>query len=161
LQNAKAIVFDFIGTLTSVKGYSLEKSKIKLYKAIAKAGFDVSHEKFLDAYTQSHEKYRVVRYDKLIEVTNSVWISETLNNLGFRTVPQDPRIKMAVNVFFEDYLDSLELRPCARNTLEKVAGNYKLGLISNFTYAPVIHAGLRKLGIGQFFNVILVSEDVG
>jgi FMN phosphatase YigB (HAD superfamily) len=72
LQNAKAIVFDFIGTLTSVKDYSLEKSKIRLYKAIAKAGFDVSLEKFLDAYTQSHEKYRVVRYDKLIEVTNSL-----------------------------------------------------------------------------------------
>ena len=39
--------------------------------------------------------------------------------------------------------------------------DYKLGLVSNFTYAPVIYAGLRKLGINQFFNAILVSEDVG
>ena len=36
-----------------------------------------------------------------------------------------------------------------------------MGLISNFTYAPVIYAGIRKLGINQFFNAILVSEEVG
>jgi FMN phosphatase YigB (HAD superfamily) len=45
--------------------------------------------------------------------------------------------------------------------LEKASQNFKLGLISNFTYAPVIYAGLRKLCINQFFNAILVSEDVG
>jgi FMN phosphatase YigB (HAD superfamily) len=70
-------------------------------------------------------------------------------------------VKVAVNVFFEDYLNSLELNPCTKEMLMEVSKSYRLGLISNFTYAPVIHAGLRKLGIGQFFNAILVSEDVG
>jgi HAD superfamily hydrolase (TIGR01662 family) len=161
LQNVKAIIFDFIGTLTNVKNYSLEKSKIKLHEAIAEAGFDVSLEKFLDAYTQAHEKYRAIRYENLVEVTNAVWISEALTSLGFKTASQDLRIRMAVNVFFEDYLNSLELRPCAKKMLEKVSGKYRLGLVSNFTYAPVIYAGLRKLCIDQFFNAILVSEDAG
>jgi putative hydrolase of the HAD superfamily len=160
LHNTKAIIFDFIGTLTNVRNYSLEKSKIKLQRAIVEAGFDVSLEKFLDAYAQAHEKYRVIRYEKLVEITNAVWISEALNSLGFKTTPHDSQIKMAVNVFFEDYLRSLELRPCAKKTLEKASMNYKLGLISNFTYAPVIYAGLRKLRIDQFFNAILVSEDL-
>ncbi|MEM3458677.1 MAG: HAD family hydrolase [Candidatus Bathyarchaeia archaeon] len=157
----KAIIFDFIGTLTDVKNYSLENSKVKLYKAIAEAGFNVSLENFLEAYTQAHEKYRVIRYQKLVEVTNAVWISEALNTLGFATSPEDTRIKAAVNVFFEDYVNSFELRKCAKKTLSKVCGDYKLGLISNFTYAPVIYAGLRKLGINRFFNVVLVSEAVG
>jgi len=160
LQNTRAIIFDFIGTLTNVKNYSLEESKIKLHRAIADAGFGVSLEKFLDAYTQAHEKYRVIRYEKLVEVTNAVWISDALNNLGFKTTPEDSRIRMAVNVFFEDYLNSLKLRTCTRKLLEKVSTDYRLGLVSNFTYAPVIYAGLRKLCIDQFFNAILVSEDV-
>jgi putative hydrolase of the HAD superfamily len=160
LQNTKAIIFDFIGTLTKVKNYSLEESKIKLHKAIAEAGFDVSLEKFLDAYAQAHEKYRVIRYEKLVEVTNAVWISEALNSLGFKTTSQDSQIKTAVNVFFEDYLKSLELRSCAKKILEKVSMNYRIGLVSNFTYAPVIYAGLRKLCIDHFFYAILVSEDV-
>jgi len=161
LALTKAIIFDFIGTLTDVKNYNLENSKVKLYKAIAEAGFNVSLESFLEAYSQAHEKYRVIRYQKLVEVTNAVWISEALNTLGFKTSPEDTRIKVAVNVFFEDYVNSFELRQCAKKMLSKVCGDYKLGLISNFTYAPVIYAGLRKLDINKFFNAILVSEAVG
>ena len=97
----KAIIFDFIGTLTDVKNYSLENSKVKLHKAIAEAGFSVSLESFLEAYSQAHEKYRVIRYQKLVEVTNAVWISEALNTLGFKTSPEDTRIKVAVNVFLK------------------------------------------------------------
>jgi putative hydrolase of the HAD superfamily len=155
------MIFDFIGTLTNVKNYNLETSKIKLHKSIAEAGFDISLKQFLNAYSKAHEKYRVIRYQELVEVTNAVWISEALNTLGFKTTPMDSRIGMAVNVFFEDYLGSSELRPYAKKMLEKASQNFKLGLISNFTYAPVIYAGLRKLCINQFFNAILVSEDVG
>jgi len=161
LPLVKAIIFDFIGTLTNVKNYSLETSKTKLHKAIANTGFNTNAESFLEAYSQSHEKYRVVRYQELVEVTNAIWISEALNSLGFKTNPEDARIKTAVNVFFEDYLDSLELRPYIKKLLSKVSTEYKLGLVSNFTYAPVIYAGVKKLGINQFFNAILVSEEVG
>jgi len=157
----KAVIFDFIGTLANVKNYNLEASEMKLYNAIAEAGFDVSLEDFLDAYGQAYEKYQVIRYQKLVEVTNATWISEALNNVGFKTTPEDKRIKTAVNAFFEDYLESLELRPCARKTLKRISMDCKLGLISNFTYAPVIYAGLRKLDINQFFNTVLVSEHVG
>jgi len=157
----KAVVFDFIGTLANVRYYSLEASKMKLYRAIVEAGFDVDVESFMKAYSHAHERYRVIRYQKLVEVTNAVWISEALNTLGFKTTPQDTHIKTAVNVFFEDYLNSFQLRPCAKKTLNKVLTDYKLGLVSNFTYAPVIHAGLRRLGINQFFNTVLVSEEVG
>jgi putative hydrolase of the HAD superfamily len=161
LPLVKAIIFDFIGTLTNVKNYSLEDSKTKLYTAVVEAGFNISIESFLEAYSQSHEKYRVLRYQKLVEVTNAIWISEALNSLGFETNPRDMRIKAAVNVFFEDYLNSLELRPYVKRLLGKVSMEYKLGLVSNFTYAPVIYAGIRKLGINQFFNAVLVSEEVG
>ncbi|MDH7477576.1 MAG: HAD family hydrolase [Candidatus Bathyarchaeota archaeon] len=161
MPHIKAIIFDFIGTLTNVKNYRLENSKMKLYKALVDAGFNISVESFLEAYTQAHEKYRVIRYEKLVEVTNAVWISEALNNLGFKVSSEDSRIKIAVNIFFEDYLNSLELRPCAKRFLEKTSIEYKLGVISNFTYAPVIYAGLRKMGINHFFNAVLVSEDVG
>jgi putative hydrolase of the HAD superfamily len=115
----------------------------------------------LEAYSQAHEKYRVIRYEKLMEVTNAIWISEALNSLGFKATPEDSRIKRTVNIFFKDYLDSLELRPCAKKLLEKVSMEYKLGIISNFTYAPVIYAGLRNLGVNKFFNAVLISEEVG
>jgi FMN phosphatase YigB (HAD superfamily) len=161
MTEIKAVIFDFIGTLTSVKNYSLETSTLKLHKAIVEAGFSVNEDNFLRAYSRSHEKYRLIRYEELVEVTNSVWISDALNCLGFKTSPEDARLKKAVNVFFHDYLGSLELKHCARRTLVQLSKRYKLGLISNFTYAPVIYAALRKLGVNRFFSAVLVSEDVG
>ena len=161
MADIKAVVFDFIGTLTSVKNYSLEASTLNLYKAIIEAGFSVDQEDFLSAYSRAHEKYRLIRYEELVEVTNGVWISDALNSLGFKTSPEDARVKTAVNVFFEDYLTSLELNPCAERMLVRLSKRYKLGLISNFTYAPVIYAALRRLGVNRFFSAVLVSEDVG
>jgi putative hydrolase of the HAD superfamily len=157
----KAVIFDFIGTLTDVKNYDLEASKTKLYEALREVGFNVSFENFLHAYSEAHEKYRVVRYERLVEVTNAVWISEALNDLGFKTTPEDLNIMKAVAVFFEDYLDSLSLRSCSLQLLQTANAEYKLGLISNFTYAPVIHETLRKLEISQFFNAVLISQEVG
>jgi putative hydrolase of the HAD superfamily len=158
----KAVLFDFIGTLVSVRGYSLEVSKMKLYRALCEAGFNVEHERFLDAYTKSHEKYRVIRYQQLVEVTNAILISDALNLLGFETSPEDSRIKTAVNIFFEDYLDSLKTRKCAKKLLKALSvENYKLGLVSNFTYAPLIYGALRKTGLNGFFDAVLVSADVG
>lgn len=161
MASIRALIFDFIGTLANVRNYSLEDSKMQLHNAIVKAGFDIDSGSFLEAYGQAHEKHRVVRYRELVEVTNAVWISEALNNLGFKTKPEDARVEAAVNVFFERYVDSLELRPCARNMLGRASADYRLGLISNFTYAPVIHEGLRKLRISQFFKTILISEEIG
>lgn len=160
-MTVEAVIFDFIGTLANVRDYDLEGSKTELFKAVAEVGYDVDYRGFLEAYTQAHEKYKNIRYNELVEVTNAVWISEALNNLGFTTRPEDAPIKTAVNMFFEEYVKSLELRPCARNLLKALTTKYRLGLISNFTYAPVIYAGLRELDISQFFHAILVSEAAG
>jgi putative hydrolase of the HAD superfamily len=94
-------------------------------------------------------------------VTNTVWVSEALNTLGYETNAENPRIKAALNIFFQDYVDSLKLRAYAKSLISRIAENCKLGLVSNFTYAPVIYASLRKLGINQFFNAVVVSEDAG
>jgi len=161
LPIVKAVVMDYIGTLTNARNYNLEISRVKLHQALSEAGFEISSISFHEAYAKAHEKYRLVRYEKLIEVTNAVWVCEALNSLGYDTTADDPRLKVALNVFFQDYVDSLELRPYAKKLLRMVAENCKLGLVSNFTYAPVVHASLRKLGINHFFNAILTSDEVG
>lgn len=157
----KAVVFDFIGTLAIVKDYSYENSERKLYESLSYAGFNVACPAFVEAYEQAHQKYRAIRYQELKEVTNAVWISEALNTLGYKTTPNDEKICMAINKFFEDYFQSLELRPNAAEVLEKLTANFALGLVSNFTYASVIHTGLQKLGIRHYFYSVLVSHDFG
>jgi FMN phosphatase YigB (HAD superfamily) len=161
MVQAKAVIFDYIGTLVNAKSYSMEASTAKLYGALVAEGFKMGQEEFLDAYRKAHEKYSLVRYGELREVTNAVWISEALQSLGFEVALDDVRMVAALNVFFEDYVDSLELRSCAEKLLEKAGEFCKVGLVSNFTYAPVVHASLRRLGIDEFFDCVVVSNDCG
>jgi putative hydrolase of the HAD superfamily len=161
LPQVKAVITDYIGTLTNARCYTMEASMTKLHRALVEAGFETEKEDFLSAYAKAHEKYRVIRYGELREVTNAVWVSETLRSLGFQVSVEDPKMNAALDVFFQDYIDSLELRPCAEKLLKKTAKTCKLGLISNFTYAPVVYDSLRKLGISQYFNATVVSGDNG
>ena len=115
----------------------------------------------MDEYTRAHEKYRVVRYEQFREVTNSVWVCEALNSLGCGVNEDDSRVKAALNVFFQRYVESLSLRPYAKKLLMRVKEHCKLGLVSNFTYAPVVYTSLRNLGINQFFDAVVVSHENG
>jgi putative hydrolase of the HAD superfamily len=156
-----AVIFDYVGTLVTCGGYSMETSRQKLYDALLAEGFEVEEDKFMSAYILAHEKYRKVRYEQFMEVTNAVWVAEALSNIGFHVTPEDSRIKAGLNVFFQDFIDSLDLREGAKKLLKKSGRQSKVGLISNFTHAPVIYKSLRKLGISEFFNVVVVSEEVG
>jgi len=161
VARAKAVITDYIGTLVNANYYNMEDSQRTLHKALADAGFEMGLEEFLEAYGQAHEKYRAVRYEQFREVTNAVWICEALNSLGCAVSREDSRIKAALNVFFQRYVESLELRPYAEKLLTRIKEHCKLGLVSNFTYAPVVYASLRNLGINHFFNAVVVSHETG
>ncbi len=158
---AKAVIFDYVGTLVNCRSYNMEASREKLYRALVSEGFDVAEDRFVDAYILAHEKYRKVRYEQLREVTNAVWVAEALSNLGFQVTADDFRVKAALNVFFQDFIDTLELREGAKKLLKQAQAQCKVGLISNFTHAPVIYTSLRQLRINQFFNAVVVSEENG
>jgi HAD superfamily hydrolase (TIGR01549 family) len=157
----KAVLFDYIGTLVEPCNYSLHESKLKLHSALCEVGLVTNEKEFLIAYTKAHEKYRLVRYKQLQEVTNAVWVCEALNNIQCFVTLNDSRLKSALNVFFQDFINSLKLRPHAKKLIKTASETCKVGLVSNFTYAPAIYASLRKLHIHQFFHAILVSESIG
>ena len=161
MKMIKAVIFDFIGTLATVKDYSYSNSEKKLYDCLQNAGFIMDYKSFADTYKAAHEKYRTIRFQQLVEVTNAVWVSEALNLLNYKTTPHDEKICTAINMFFEDYIQSLRRRKNAKKVLEKLKPHFALGLVSNFTYAPVIHAGLRKLKMTECFNGVVVSQDFG
>ncbi len=122
---AKAVIFDYVGTLVNCRNYTMDASREKLYAALVNEGFDVAKDKFLAAYIQAHEKYRIIRYEQLREVTNAVWVAEALCNLGFNVSADDYRIKAALNVFFKDFVDTLELREGAKKLIKQAQHNAK------------------------------------
>jgi len=161
LDQIKAVIFDYIGTLVNCTGYNLTDSKMKLYLALVNEGFTISIDNFLDAYNRAHEKYRKVRYGELREVTNAIWVAEALNDIGYKVKYDDTRLKTVLNIFFKDFTDTLKLRAGAITLFNQVKTHGKIGLLSNFTYAPIIHYSLNRLDINKYFNTIVTSDENG
>ncbi len=159
-MTTNAVLLDYIGTLLEPRNYTMQDSKTKLHDALCEAGLVTEKNQFMEEYTKAHEKYRIVRYQQLREVTNAIWVSEALNAVGFKVTIGDVRLKAALNVFFQDFIDSLKLRPHAKQLIKKASETCKVGLVSNFTYAPAIYASLRKLRINGCFDAVVVSEAV-
>ena len=157
----KAVIFDYIGTLVNCRGYNMADSEDNLYRALHAEGFDIEKSSFLDAYNCAHKKYHIIRYERYQEVTNAVWVAEALCNLGFKVSADDPRVTTGLDVFFQDFIDTLELREGAIELLAEVGKNYRLGLLSNFTYGPGIRKSLQKIGIDKHFDAVIISEEVG
>ncbi len=161
MAKAKAVIFDYIGTLVNCKSYTMEASRLKLYNALVDEGFRIEKDQFLEAYIRAHEKYRIIRFEELREVTNSIWVAEALREIGFSVNSDDAHIKAALNVFFKDYVDSLSLREGAKKLLHNTVKQCKVGLLSNFTFSPVVYSSLRQFGVSKYFNTVVVSHDIG
>lgn len=160
-MSCKAVIFDYIGTLVNCRNYSMEVSEDNLYLALVSEGFVLSKDRFLQEYKKAHQKYRKVRYEQYREVTNAVWVAEALCNLGFNVTTNDCRIQTALAVFFKDFIDTLQLRRGAKNLIKTAAKHGRVGLVSNFTCAPVIYKSLRHLGLNELFQAVLVSDEFG
>lgn len=157
----KAVIFDFIGTLTTVEGYEYAQSLHRMHQSLKEDGISIAFKSFAKVFEEVHEKYWAIRYEKLVEVNTAVWLSETLTRLGFQRNQEDKIVRRAVDSFYENYLAALKARQDAKQTIKKLKAKYTIGLISNFTHAPVIYSGLKKLGLNQFFKAIMISAEVG
>ena len=60
------------------------------------------------------------------------------------------------------HLASLTALPAGhRELLEAAAARYRVGLVSNFDHAPTARRVLATHGVEQFFEVVVISDDVG
>lgn len=161
MNNITAIGFDLVNTLVIAEPGSLKKSMNALLNSLKKEGLSFKDSQFLDAYQNTIEKYiKKTRKDGK-ESHNRYWISEALHNVGYEIPSYDGRISRAVQAYFTVFEKNFHPIPGTRRTLIKLRQRYHLGLLSNFTHAPAARAIMDKNGLSPFFDVILISGDLG
>ncbi len=159
-EKAGALLFDLFGTLVS---YDLDDEipVRELHRSLNESGLGVSYEVFRGAYVEARSKYRVIRYEKLEEVTNSVWLSDALERLGRRSKVDEQGLANAVEAAFKPFSESTSLLHGSLEVLVAASRRFRIGLVTNFTYAPVVHTVTQRLGMKQYFQAIAISHEVG
>jgi putative hydrolase of the HAD superfamily len=69
---------------------------------------------------------------------------------------------IAAQVFNKKVLEELVLRPNAKHVLMRLKDRcYKLGLVSNTSYSPIVLGSMKKFGIFELFDTIVLSDKIG
>jgi putative hydrolase of the HAD superfamily len=156
-----AVGFDLFNTLITVESHALDEAVDRLSSSLRDEGIPVKPEAFRLAHRRAAIQHIADTRRDGRETHNRFWISTALNHLGWAIEPDDPRIGWAVEVYFSAFEEYCHLIPGTEAMLGTLKASYPLGLLSNFTHPPAAQAILDGLGITSFFDVVLISGEVG
>jgi putative hydrolase of the HAD superfamily len=156
-----AIGFDLFDTLITVEKLGLQEALDRLIRSLRTSGLGVEEETFLPVYRTSVRQLTEETRRNGRETHNRFWISTALRHLGHHVPPDDCRIALAVEAYFSGFLEYAALIPQTLDMLAALRGRYRLGLLSNFTHGPAAREILARLGLTPFFDVLLVSGELG
>jgi putative hydrolase of the HAD superfamily len=157
----KGIGFDLFGTLVLQERFSFEQCIDALYTSLLSSSFRLEKETFVQTYRQVNRRLMDQAAVDGRETHNRLWVAGALQALGHPVDPEDARVEQAVEAYFEPFIQSCQLIPGTAEMLESLAGRYRLGLLSNFTYPPAVEHILACVGLQRCFDELLISGRLG
>lgn len=161
MQHIQAIGFDLFDTLITVEQSSRQEAPGRLLNSLRTQGIPVHADTFMPVYREVAQEFMRAAREEGKETHNRFWISTTLQRLGYPVDPEDARIARTVEEYFSAFLDYARLLPETLAMLTTLKGRYRLGLLSNLTHAPAARQILDRLGLTSFFDVVLISGELG
>lgn len=161
MKAIQAIGFDLFNTLIAAEPGGVERAMARILHNLREAGFPLEEETFKTAYREAAVRFVKAARREGRETHNRFWISAALTELGFPLAPDDPRIAFAVEAYFSAFYDFCRLIPGTLEMLGELRDRFPLGLLSNFTHAPAARGLMEHLGLADYFEVILISGDLG
>jgi putative hydrolase of the HAD superfamily len=161
MQHITAIGFDLFDTLITVRQLGIQDALGRLLRSLQASGLPVTDESFMPVYRTAVREFTDAARQEGRETHNRFWISTALHRLGHQVPPNDDRIALAVEAYFSGFLEHAALIPGTLDMLAALKGRYRLGLLSNFTHGPAARQIAARLGLAPFFDVLLVSGELG
>ncbi len=157
----KAVLFDMFDTLVLIeKNHAFYNPSMKsAHNFLVKNGVNVSFNAFRDAYIKARDDLYAEADEKLEEPHFNKRISNALEILGYSNV-KNRVVAGATNKFCEGFMKYVRIDDHTKNALEKLHGKYKLGIVSNFAIPECVDELLKRNGLDEFFDVVVVSGAV-
>lgn len=161
MQKIEAIGFDLFNTLITMDPHGLNEANSRLMQSLRQSGFAFEDDLFKQAYRAAYIRLLEESRQTGRETHNRFWVSEALKSHGYNIPPDDSRIAVAVEAYFSAFCQFCFLLPGTRETLGVLKQSYRLGLLSNFTHGPAAREIIERVGLVEFFEVILISGELG
>lgn len=161
MKDVKAIGFDLFNTLITADPKAVSEAVERLIKSLRKSGLALEEGRFKETYRRCAMDFLEKTKEDGRETHNRFWVSAALQELGYPVEPDDGRIAEALDAYFSAFFDYCHLIPGTVEMLNELKGSYRLALLSNFTHAPAGRGLITQLGLDPFFEVLLISGELG
>lgn len=155
------LIFDFFGTLVQyVAGPFHTEPYSRTHDYLLQQGFELPYEDFTFAFEVASQKLEESAND-----TGQEYHMDELGRLFFQTAfavdPPDAVLSSFVSLFLEEWSRGIVYLDSIRPFLERLAQNYRLSVLSNTNYPPLIHKHLSAMGVAEHFVQVFTSVEVG
>jgi putative hydrolase of the HAD superfamily len=150
----RAVLFDFGDTIAlfHIDEKALNKD---LFQLLHREGYQVSHDAFLGAMEMVRGE-RMMLYESHIELPAEQMYARVLLRLE---IPPCRDLVEKLHLLYCQHF-RYQVRPETEETLQKLRDKFKLGILSNSTSLAPAHI-LRETGLERYFDLILLSRDIG
>ena len=161
MNTIKAIGIDLVNTLITIDPAGIDDAFGKLVRSLEESGFGIDPDPFRQTYRREAARFFKEAHESGRETYNRFWIRSALSQHGYDVSADDKLLDKAVESYFSAFYSYCRPIPGVIEALALLKERYRLGLLSNFTYAPVVRETLDHLRLTRFFETILVSADLG
>ena len=162
-MHLKAIIFDLGDTLVLTDRWNYDKCLIKLQESLRQDNIVVSvpYSDFRRVYFEVRNQMYVEYEPSLREVDFLQRVARTLKRFNHNARRDDPALARAVDAFIDAFVADLHMEVYVPKLLSGLKEKYKLGLVSNFAYAPGPWKILNRFKLTEFFDTIVISGELG
>jgi len=167
-----AVLFDMFDTLVwfdrgrlpaaTIGGREVRSSVPMLHGIAAAALPGVALDSFYDAFLWSYQEAERIRADTHVEVPAHRRLELFYRRVGVDPAAVPPGVtERLLFTHMTCLCGAAQPMPGQGELLDWLRGQYRLGVVSNFDYAPTVHRILADGGILGRFETVVVSDQVG
>lgn len=155
----KALLFDFFGTLVDYKDRTGSMRYDGSYRALCRAGFTDDYETYIAKWEQAYSLLTTQSVTTLREFHMGEAVRLIL--APYQPEVHEELVNEIVILFLDEWNKGVTYKTGVAELLALLGKQFRLGLISNTHYAPLVLGHLRAMKIHESFSDILLSVEYG
>jgi HAD superfamily hydrolase (TIGR01549 family) len=153
----KAVLFDYGNTLIEYGPRQVEAQYVALEKELSRL-FGHCDSSRLKAI---RDRQAMAPYNNGYVENDMKLISGELIEEMYQVIPEDAQILALIETRYKAFVRAIEVSSDVPSLLTKLRDQYRLGLVSNYPCSRSIEGSLKRTGLRDLFEAVVVSGDLG
>lgn len=154
------VIFDCFGTLVQ---YTPDRREVRMpasYARLVSLGYPLSYADFVNAWDGVSRRLENESRETGRECAMETFVDAFLANHVPGSVPAAEAVEFMVT-YVEEWRREVRPEPAAARVVRQLADSYRVSVITNTHYPPLVHDVLAETGVADAFAQVVMSAEVG